>query len=115
LAQGKGIFEMSGVSDTIMTIGLQGRDAPRVKRLRRVLKEGMKPSRWYHDDPADTGSLYRKRVIATLDVSADIIENSPDKALVGFAKDLLTDSEKQLPKTFADWLSKREALKAKAS
>jgi hypothetical protein len=95
---------------TIMTIDLQGRDAPRIKRLRHAIKEGRKPSRWYDDDPADVGSLYRKRVIASVDVCADIIENSHDKELVLFAKECVSDFKEQLPKTFADWLSKRQNL-----
>jgi hypothetical protein len=97
-------LEVVHVRQTIMTMELRGRDAPRIKRLRRALKEGMKPSRWYHDNPADTGSLYRKRWIAGLEVYADIIENSLDKELVLFAKSCVADAEKQLPKTFADWL-----------
>jgi len=106
--------EVVRVPHTIMTMGLQGHDAPRIKRLRRALKEGMKPSRLYYDDPADIGSLYRKRWIAILEIYADIIENSPDKWLVRFAKDMLAGWEKQLPKTFADWLSRRQEVSASA-
>jgi hypothetical protein len=97
------------VRETIMNVSLHGRDALRIKRLRRSLKEGMKTSRLYHDNPADTGSLYRKRWITVLEVYADIIKNSSDKKLVEFAKDMFADYEKQLPKTFADWLSSQEA------
>ncbi|MDQ6702518.1 MAG: hypothetical protein M3Z96_05145 [Pseudomonadota bacterium] len=91
----------------LMTCDLRGRDAPRLKRLRRALREVKKPSRWYHDDPADTGSLYRKRTIAGLDVCLDIIVNSPDGALVDSAKGLLCNARGLLPLTFAQWIEDR--------
>lgn len=81
----------------LMTCDLRGRDAPRLKRLRRALREVKKPSRWYHDDPTDTGSLYRKRTIAGLDVCLDIIVNSPDGALVDSAKGFLCNARGLLP------------------
>jgi hypothetical protein len=73
---------------------------PRLKRLRRALREVRKPSRWYYDDPADTGSLYRKRTLAGLDICLDIIVNSPDGGLLCNARGLL-------PLTFAQWIEDR--------
>jgi hypothetical protein len=81
-------------------------DMPRLRRLRRARKEATKPSRWYYDDPADTGSLYRRRTLAALDVVLDIIKNSPDKNLVDSARQLLIRVRAQLPKTFAEWADK---------
>jgi hypothetical protein len=78
-------------------------DMPRMLRLRRAMKEAMKPSRWYYDDPADTGSLYRKRWLATLDVALDILANSSDKKLVDFATGMLGLARSQLPRTFDKW------------
>jgi hypothetical protein len=81
-------------------------DPRRLKRLQRLLREGMKPSRFYDDNPADTGSLYRKRWESNLDICADIMRESPDPDLVKFAKQMIIDAMGQLPLTFAEWSKK---------
>jgi hypothetical protein len=78
-------------------------DKIRGRLWRNTLKEGMKPSRWYRDDPNDKGSLYLKRVTATKDIALDIIENSDDQRLIDDAKKFLVDVSVRLPKTFATW------------
>jgi hypothetical protein len=78
-------------------------DPIRLKRLQRALREGMKPSRWYDDDPTDTKSLYRRRWLAGLDICRDTVQNSPDRDLVQFAEKALSDAREQLPLTFAAW------------
>jgi hypothetical protein len=79
-------------------------DKVRLRQFRRALKESIKPSRWYYDNPADKGSAYRRRYIAVLETAADIIENSPCDGLVGFARNFVADARGQLPVTVAAWI-----------
>ncbi|PNE10929.1 MAG: hypothetical protein CR217_11495 [Beijerinckiaceae bacterium] len=88
-------------------------DKPRLRQLRRAVKEGCKPSRWYYDNPADRGSAYRRRYIATLEVAADIIENSPCEQLADFARDFIANCRGQLPLTVAAWIKSMPQSKKK--
>jgi hypothetical protein len=88
-------------------------DPARLKRLQREIREGMKPSRLYLDDLSDTRSLYRRRWLAFVDIIADIIEHSPDAALVSFAKESMQDARQQLPNTFAYWVEQNPEAMAR--
>lgn len=89
---------------TIMTATSKS-DPARLKRYQQAIREGNRPSRMYLDDLSDTRSLYRRRWLSFVDIIADIIEHSPDAALVSFAKKCMQDARRQLSNTFAYWVA----------
>ncbi|HEY8097241.1 MAG TPA: hypothetical protein VIE65_14245 [Methylobacter sp.] len=97
---------------TIMTATSKS-DPARLKRLQLAIREGNKPSRWYDDDISDTRSLYRRRWLALVDISAEIIEHSPDAELVSFSEETMQDARRQLPNTFAYWVEQNPEARAR--
>jgi hypothetical protein len=107
-----------GLSENIMVMTskspiLQARseiDPVRLKKLQHALREAMKPSRWYYDDPTNTASLYRKRYEAVIDISVDILKHSQDAELIAFVTKLLDRAHVQLPRTYAFWVSEARVV-----
>src|SRR5262249_8507352 len=73
------------------------KDRKRAKQYLMSLREGSKESPWYADDPInDKDSLYLKRVLATLNICLDILQNSHDDRLINEAKVFILDFKGQL-------------------
>jgi hypothetical protein len=101
--------------------GLQGRieysDTIRAKSYFDAIHEISKPSPWYDDDPiGDANSLYLKRLLAPVEIAADVIENSNDRQLIDTAKvGMVRSFFDYLPNTAKWWLNKRLAANDVAS
>jgi hypothetical protein len=93
--------------------GLQGRieysDTIRAKSYFDAIHEISKPSPWYDDDPiGDANSLYLKRLLALVEIAADVIENSNDRQLIDTAEvGMVRSFFDYLPNTAKWWLNKR--------
>jgi hypothetical protein len=84
-------------------------DKMRATRYFDTMKQGLKPSSTYHDDPTDTGSLYLKRMKVIMLACVDIIENSSDKELIKTATTQLGYMKDQVPNTVKTWPEKAQA------
>ena len=70
---------------------------PLERAFLKALAEGMKPSPMFYDDPMDMGSLYWRRVLATVEAALAVIAAGRNPVMVDECTQLVQDVRNLLP------------------